>query len=251
MESLLAESPQHKSLLVATSSGFTQYAYAFVQQEADEIEATDLAQATAMRARAKRLYLRARNYGFRGLEVYHPDFQNRLQTNARQAVQSVRKKDVPLLYWTAASWAAAIALSKDEPAMIGEIPQMEAMMDRALELDEGFNQGAIHVFLINYEMARQGVTGEAAARSRQHFERALELSQGLQVAPWVAFAEVVCVQKQDLKQFDEMLERALAINPDAQPEYRLVNLIMQRRARWLLSKRDELFLIPENSNTTQ
>ncbi|PYI84479.1 MAG: hypothetical protein DME26_13235 [Verrucomicrobia bacterium] len=35
MESLLAESPTHKALLFATSSGFTQYAYAFIRQEAE------------------------------------------------------------------------------------------------------------------------------------------------------------------------------------------------------------------------
>src|SRR5580765_1918759 len=43
MESLLAESPKHKGLLFATSSGFTQYGYAFVQEDADEIEAKDYA----------------------------------------------------------------------------------------------------------------------------------------------------------------------------------------------------------------
>src|SRR5215510_5671697 len=45
MESLLAESPNHKGLLFATASGFTQYSYAFVQQEADEMEDKDLARA--------------------------------------------------------------------------------------------------------------------------------------------------------------------------------------------------------------
>ena len=63
MESLLAESPKHKGLLFATASGFTQYAYAFVQQEADEVEEENLTAATGARARALRLYLRARNYG--------------------------------------------------------------------------------------------------------------------------------------------------------------------------------------------
>src|SRR5437870_9060114 len=62
MESLLNESPRHKGLLFATSSGFTQYAYAFVQEDADEMEDKDFAAATEMRVRAKRLYLRARNY---------------------------------------------------------------------------------------------------------------------------------------------------------------------------------------------
>src|SRR5437870_3948635 len=62
METLLAESPRHKGLLQAASSGFTQYAYAFVQEDADEMEDKDFAAATEMRVRAKRLYLRARNY---------------------------------------------------------------------------------------------------------------------------------------------------------------------------------------------
>src|SRR5438445_1748765 len=51
MESLLAESPKHRGLLFAASSGFTQYAFAFAQQDADEMEENDLAVATAIRAR--------------------------------------------------------------------------------------------------------------------------------------------------------------------------------------------------------
>ncbi|HPY29460.1 MAG TPA: TRAP transporter TatT component family protein [Verrucomicrobiota bacterium] len=249
MESLLAESPKHQGLLLATAKGFTQFAYAFVQQEADEIEDTDYARATALRERAKRLYLRARNYGLRGLEVNHPGLTARLASQPREAVQSLRPKDVPLLYWTGAAWAAAIALSKDAPALIGEIPQMEALMDRALELDENFDDGALHSFFITYEMSRSGAPGIPAERARKHFERAVALSNNTQAGPFVTFAEAVCVQEQDLPQFEACLQRALAINPDAQPETRLVNLILQRRARWLLSKRDELFLLPESPHS--
>jgi predicted anti-sigma-YlaC factor YlaD len=58
----------------------------------------------------------------------------------------------------------------------------------------------------------------------------------------VTFAEAVSVQKQDLKQFESLLKQALAIDPNAKPEWRLANLIMQRRAKWLLSRTDQLFL---------
>jgi predicted anti-sigma-YlaC factor YlaD len=248
MERLLAESPQHRGLLQATASGFTQYAYVFVQQEADELETRDLSAANAMRARARRLYLRARNYGLRGLAVKHPDFEKSLRLNSREAVLVTMKEDVPLLYWTAASWAAAISLSKDNPELVSEIPLMEAMVDRALELDESFNNGALHGFLITYEMSRQGAKGDAAARARAHFDRAVELSNGRQSSPMVALAEAVSVQKQDLKGFESLLNRALAINPDAYPEFRLGNLIMQRRARWLLSRKEDLFLIENNAS---
>ncbi|MBK9137349.1 MAG: TRAP transporter TatT component family protein [Verrucomicrobia bacterium] len=247
MESLLAESPRHKGLLFATASGFTQYAYAFVQQDADELEDQDFAAAEAMRARARRLYLRARDYGLRGLEARHPGIGSALRANPTNAVRVVAKRDVPLLYWTAVSWAAAISLSKDDPQRIAEVPQAEALIDRAAALDPDWDRGSIHSFLITYEMVRQGAAGDAAQRSRRHFERAVELSGGKLAGPYVSFAEAVSVQKQDLAEFDALLARAQAINPDDQPETRLVNLVMQRRARWLLSKRDELFLIPEST----
>ncbi len=70
----------------------------------------------------------------------------------------------------------------------------------------------------------------------------MALTGGQQAAPLVAYAEAVCVQQQDAGQFESLLTRALAINPDVRPEWRLQNLIMQRRAKWLLSRKDQLFL---------
>ena len=158
------------------------------------------------------------------------------------AMRDLKREDVPQIYWTAAPWAAAISLSKDNPDLIADLPIVDAMMNRALELDEAFGDGAIHSFLISYEMSRAGRADDAAARSRQHFERAVALSGGALAGPFVSLAESVCVQKQDLNEFQSLLQRALAINPDTKPEWRLVNLVMQRRAKWLLSRTDQLFL---------
>src|SRR5580698_5088570 len=122
MESLLAESPQHRGLLFAASSGFTQYAFVYVQMPAEEIEDQDLAKADFLRTRARHLYLRARNYGLRGLEVDHRGFESELRQDPKAAVSKTGPKDVPLLYWTAASWGAAISVSKDNPEMIADQP---------------------------------------------------------------------------------------------------------------------------------
>ena len=96
--------------------------------------------------------------------------------------------------------------------------------------------------MITYEMSRSGAAGDPAARARKHFERALELARDTDASPLVAFAEAVDVQKQNAKEFESLLNRALAIDPDAHPDIRLRNLVMQRRARWLLSRESELFL---------
>ena len=242
MESLLAESPRHEGLLGALTSGFTQYAYAFVQQKADELEDHDLDAATAQWDRARRLYLRARDYGLRGLNLSHENFVEALRTDPLSAVAAAEVEDVPLLYWTAASWSAAIAVSKDDPDLVGDLPVAEAMIDRALELNESFEDGAIHGFLITYEMSRAGGVGDPAMRARKHFERAVELSGGQLASPLVALAESVALAEQNRAEFEDLLQRALAIDPDAKTEWRMDNLVYQRRARWLLERADRLIL---------
>lgn len=242
MESLLAETPRHAGLLLATARGFTEYAFGFVDEEADEMEEKDFTAASALHARARRLYVRARNYGLRGLEVSHPGITKALRAEAKAAVRPLKKSDVPLMYWTAAAWASAITLGKDNPDLVADQPAVEALIDRALELDEAYDDGALHSFLIAYESARQGAKGDSAERSRRHFARAMELSQGQSASPLVALAENVCVKAQNVREFKALLARALAINVDARPEWRLENLVMQRRAKWLLSRTEELFL---------
>ena len=243
MEGLLEESPKHRGLLLAACKGFTEYSFAFVQEDADEIEGTNLAEATRLRARARRLDLRARDYGLRGLEVRHPGFGKALHENPRATVQRITSaKEVPLLYWTAVSWGEAISLSKNNPDLIADQPVVEALIDRAYLLTPDFESGAIDSFLITYEPSRQGAKGDPLARSREHFARAVALSHGQLAGPYVSLAETVSVQKQDRAEFTSLLNHALSINPDARPEWRLENLLMQRRARWLLARVDELFV---------
>ena len=242
IESLLAESPRHRGLLFAATSGFTQYAYAFVHTEADYVEATDLARATAMRGRAVKLYLRARDYGLRGLEVAHAGIGARVRADAGAAAAVCGKEDVPLLYWTAVSWAAAVSLAKQNSELSVDLPVVEALMRRALLLDGRFGAGAIHDFFIAYEGGRPAAAGGSAARAREHFERSLALSGGGRAAPFVGLAESVCISVQDRVEFVKLLERALAVDLEKAPDQRLANVIAQKRARWLLARADELFL---------
>lgn len=242
METLLAESPNHVELRRAAAAGFVQYAYAFVQQEADQREADDFAASEALKQRARRLYLRARNHGLRGLEVRHPGFEKQLRTDAKTAVSSLSATEVPLLFWTGAAWAAAIAQSKDQPDLIGELPLVEALLERALALDEAWNYGAIHGVFIQYEMIRPGNDPEAPAKARRHFDRVVQLSGGQLAGPYLGLAEAVAMPRNDRAQFESLLQQALKVDPDSREEWRLENLVMQRRARWLLGRVDELFV---------
>jgi predicted anti-sigma-YlaC factor YlaD len=238
VEMLLARNPRHSGLLLAAASGFTEYSYAFVQLNADETE--DKAEAAAMRARAAKLYLRARDYGMRGLELRHANFAQELKKDPKAAVQQLKSEDVPFMYWTAVSWAGALAASRDL-FMLPQIPQFEALILRALELNESWEEGRIHTFMIGYEMGSPTRGGEKAARAKQHFERAVELSRGRQAGPYVVYAESVLEAQRDRNGFEAALKKALAIDVNLEPQVRLQNLILQRRARWLLGRTNLLF----------
>jgi len=114
-------------------------------------------------------------------------------------------------------------------------------MRRALALDEGYEHGAIHTAMISLE-ALPAAMGGSPQRAREHFERAVELSDGMLAAPYVTFAASVSVARQDRDEFVRLLNAALAIDPDALPSERLANLISRQRARLLLDRVDDLFL---------
>jgi len=241
IESLIEQAPKHKGLLLAACSGFTQYSYAFIQQEADFITEQDLDRATAMKARAKKLYLRGRDYGIRAFEVEFPGFGDQLRKNTDGALAKLTKKHVPLLYYTGAAWAAAFAVDITDSRLSVEQTLFEKMMRRALALDEGYDMGALHDFFISWD-AGHATAGGSIKTAREHFARAKVLARGQRVSPFVNLAESVSVTEQNKKEFEDLLNEALAIDISvAAPEQKLANVIAQRRAKWLLSRINELF----------
>ena len=241
MESVLAETPRHGELLGALASGFTQYGYGFVQLDADEIENEDYDRALELRDRAKNLYLRAKGYGMRSLEVAHQGFEADLRADKTTALDRLGKEDVETAYWTALAWSAAIVLSLDDPKILGELAYAEAMMERIMDLDPDWEYGTLHGFFITYEMSRLGGEGDPVEKATKHFQRAKELSGGNMASYYVAMAESVAVEKGDKELFVSLLNQALAIDIDARPDWRLSNLIYQRRAKWLLTRLDWYF----------
>jgi hypothetical protein len=245
MEGLLAENPRHEGLLTALASGFTQYGYAFVQADAERADLDGkLDLARAGRERAKKLFLRARDYGLRGLEVRHEGIADRIRAgrDLPGVLAKAEKGDVPLLYWTASSWALAVVNGKADMALVAELPVVAAMMDRALALDEAWEEGTIHEFYVSYDATRSAAEGGGPERARAHLDRALALSMNKKLGPLVAWAEGVLVQRQDRKEFTRVLEEVVRADPGREKRYTLANIIAQRRARALLAHADDLFL---------
>ncbi len=245
IEALLQSAPNHKGLLISAASGFVQYTHAYVLRPSNAVESTELETTRAGRERAARLFLRARDYGLRALELTYPGISQNLTKDPVAAVSKIRREDAPALYWTGAAWASAISVSKDNMALVGDLNIVRALMERALLLDESWGEGAIHEFFIVFAAGRTPGEGGGIAKAEEHFKRAMELNGGRSIGPLLAFAESVCVRQQDRAQFTALLNRALAFDVNQHPQKRLANILTQRKAKQLLEHIEELFYFDE------
>jgi predicted anti-sigma-YlaC factor YlaD len=230
------------ALLLASSKAFTMYSYGFLMTEADMEDRSDFGKAMHLRQRARGLFLRARDYALRGLEQKHPGFNEKLQKDYRAAIEMTDESDIDLLYWCGAAWAAAFASSKDDLELLMELTISAAMVERVLELDSDYSDGAAHDFFISYYGSRPKAMGGSIKKAREHFSRSVEISQGSNAGTYVALATSVSIRTQDEEEFRVLLEKALEVEIDAYPDKRLSNVIMQRKARWLIDNIGDFFV---------
>lgn len=246
-ESLMVSIPWHQGLKLRTGSLYIMYANAFLQTPADMLPDEEMEKQEFLLKRAKNLYLRGRDILLGALDQKHPGFLTHMKEKEYdQALAPMKKEDAPLLYWGAAGWLGAYALEPLDMKLGLTVPGAGAMMDKVLRLDENFEQGAIHDFYVSYYGSMPEHMGGSFEKAREHFKKALEASAGKNTSPYLSLATTVSVQEQKVKEFKELLNKVLEADPDADPGNRLVNILNQRKARWLLDHLGHYFIEEEN-----
>ena len=234
-ESVLREVPQHTALTTAVAAGYTQYAYAFVSFEAEQLEQNDRAKAALMRERAAKLYARANNHAMKALNKLYPNIAQTLEATDSAKWPTIDKAHVPLVYWASASMGGWISMSKDSPEVVANLPVAQRLAEAAWKVEPSFQKGALSSLMATYEAAR---IGGSMAKAKAYVDQAIEEAKGESAGPWVTRAEVLAVSQHDQKMFTESLQQACAI---AKLHTSLGNEVMCARAHWLLTQVDELF----------
>jgi predicted anti-sigma-YlaC factor YlaD len=243
-ESLLASDPGNDALALATGRTFVSYAFAFVQAPADQLPAERVDEQQAMHERAKKLFLRGRDYVLRGLEIRRPGFRAALEKGgAERALRLVRHEDVDYLYWAGAAWMAAFSADPFDFAQIVTVPRAIALLQQVEDWDDAYGQGSVHEIFVSFYGAAPADLGGSEQKARDNYRRAVELSRGMRVGPYIALASTVSIKNQDAAEFRDLLAKALAVDVDADPPDRLVNIINQRKASWMLAHVDDYFLV--------
>lgn len=227
LDSLIEGNPDSTQVLAAAASLYASYGAVF----ADDAE------------RASRLTSRARNYGGRALCLgFAPSCRwDDMDFDAFEAsLAGLKPRHATLvLSYGVASLAYIRAHSGDWNAL-AELPHMEALLKRYLEIGEPGTSASVYTYLGILATLRPPALGGKPEEGRAYFERAIELTGGRDLGVKVEYARGYARLMYDRELHDRLVGEVLAAEPRADG-YTLTNVLAQRDAAELQASADEYF----------
>jgi len=265
-EIILERDPENSELAAATGRNFVMYSGAFVQMPADMLDDSLWKEASAARKRAKKLYRRGRDYLMRALYMRHGELEKFLEEKKYDdAMALLNEDDAEIAYWAGLGWLGMASTDPLDFELTSTLEGALLLLFRSMELHE-VNSG-IHDVMIQINLtlptsilvnlrnrsphtasymdkyySAAGIDGIPVNRAFFHYNRALELSGGLEPSPHITMATALSIREQDVEEFRRYLEAALAIDPEANPDSRLMTIIYQEKAKWLLGSIENFFI---------
>ena len=228
LDGLIAQSPDNPALLSAGAQLFALYGSRFVADPERAIVVT----------------AKARRYGTRALCIEHEPAcawtgRGDYDSFVRE-LDGVGRKQVDALFAYAVGWLSHLDATSDDWTAVAELPWVEAALARVLALDEAYDGGSVHAYLGTLNSLRPPALGGRPEVAKAHFERAIELSAGLDLSVKVEYARRYARLVFDQELHDRLLNDVLSAPAEA-PELTLFNVLAKQEARGLLESSREYF----------
>ena len=228
LDGLIAKNPHNKNLLMAATKAYG--AYAVTLHESNDLD------------RAISISQKAKTYGMTLLSLL-PHLGNihaKKLVETDQALDRISRGQVGYLFWGAYGWATWIRFQEGAPGAMVDLPIIEHIMLRVVELDESYYYGGAHIFLGAYYSSRPAMYGGKPQLSRDHFERALAISNRKFLLTQVTYAETYARLVFDKKLYENLLTEVLD-QPLEDNEMASSNKLAQIMAKKLLNATEEFF----------
>lgn len=243
VEMLHFNDPSHRGVSIMAGQLYVMYANAFVERSAKHMSDDDYEAKHAELMRAKKFYARGVDYVLQALELEYPGLKQKLfsfdEVEVIEAVQKLRVHDVEAIFFGASGILGAFSLDPMDADILEKVNAARLMLERACELNPGYSDGALWEVLTSFYAAAPDSFGGGMEKAKAAYEKALAYSKGQSASTYLTYATAFCVPAQDGKGFDKALKQALAIDPDANPETRLMTTLSQIDARWMQKHRSE------------
>lgn len=227
VDGLISQSPENEDLLAAGAQLFAVYGARFEPEP----------------GRTIRLTSKARDYGERAICLAHSPacgWRGLAYDDFVSQLAEIRPKNIDYLYAYAVGWLSFLDATSEDWTAVAELPWVEAALVRALELDETYERGGLHAYLGILNALRPPALGGRPDVSRAHFERAIELSGGLDLSVKVEYARRYARMMFEQELHDRLLQEVLAA-PAGAPGLTLFNVLAKQEAERLLASSREYF----------
>ena len=248
-EILIEADPGNYEVKAATGTLFIIYSNLFIQTPASMLDYREWKKQAEMYARAKKLYVRGANYLKESLET---KYKIEIDLSNKETVEyKYKKEDVDTLFWLGGGLMSAISIDITDAALAPFRDSAIRIMFIAYELDPDYGDGALHEYFIMFYASMPESMGGDLEKAKYHYERALELSQGKKISPYIAYATTMSTKNQTedgVAEFKKLLGKAISFDVNKYPENKLENTINREKAVWLLDNIDNYFLIFDMEN---
>ena len=246
-EILALQNPKHQGLQIMAGQLNVMYGNLCVQTPAESLPVVELQKQVSEFNRAKYHYLKGRQYILDVFESRWPGFEKTFLSSdtaaIKAAMEKLTKDDVNAAYWAGGASLIAWSLDPLDVDALSSIQGPVALLERAASLEPNYNKGAIWDALCQFYTAAPVDFGGDYDRGIECYEKALKASGGKSPGIYITYAQSVCKPAGDRDGFIESLNKALAINPDDEPESRLMCVLNQQKAQYLLDHVDDYFVV--------
>jgi hypothetical protein len=237
MDGMIEAWPDNDRLLIAAAQAYASYASLLLEDQDRNDQEKEAREHDAMG-----LYGKARKYALKSLELR--GLKKPLETpleDFKDGLKGLGKKDVSYIFWTATCWGSWISLNLESMEALAELPKVEALMKRSLEIDESFHYGGAHLFMGIWFSSRPKMLGGDLKKAQGHFLRALEFGKGKFLMAYIYYATYYARQALDKDLFISTLQKVLETPADILPDLTLLNTVAQKKAQELLKRVEEYF----------
>jgi len=243
LEGFYIQNPKDKVVLLLLTRSYAGYAYGFTENEILANKGSNPARYKKALARAKRFYKRAKRYGTELLARFH-GMEEGLEGSLKEFKDGLDRfaaHEVEYLFWSGFAWGNYLNFHKDSVEALAELPRVEAIMNRVLELNPEYYYGGADLFMGAFYGSRPKLLGGNPSLSKEYFEKAIKITNGKSLIAPVTMAQFYAVQVQDLALYNKLLEGVLVADAAALPDQRLMNELAKIRAEILLNKKSHYF----------
>lgn len=227
VDSIIDQDPDSPDILCSGARLYTAYADVFVTDKARKRKLTD----KAMNYALKSVCLAQSN----ACELKHQPFE---QFSA--VVTAMEKDELPYLFTLGNAWASWIMAHKDDFNALADIARIEAIMNRVIELDNTYKDGAAYLYLGTLSTFLPPALGGKPEQGKQYFEKAISMSGGRNLMAKVVYAKLYAKMMFDRDLFDHLLKEVIETDPNIDG-YTLINTYAQQQAKKLLDEADDYF----------